>query len=355
MLQVIRGWRTIAAAAFFVCSAAAAPPLTQIQDTIYNADGSLFNGVLQISWQPFTASDSSVIGAQSLNVPVTNGFVNVSLTPTTTALTPASYSVTYISGGRNQSAETWVVPPSATPVRLQDIRTASTGSTTQSADSTSISIGDVTGLAQELSLRLQEGPSFATGRTAVIDSLGEIDGASGNASDCLHVDGSSGPCASSTASTLFFSDHETPSGTMNGSNAVFSLINSPLPPASLSLFRNGMLLNPATDYSLNANAITFRANAIPQAADVLDASYRYGVNNSGFNFVDDETPGGAINGSNDAFTLANTPNPASSLRLYRNGLAMKPGVDYNVSGSAITFLSVSTPQNGDVLLAFYRK
>lgn len=141
---------------------------------------------------------------------------------------------------------------------------------------------------------------------------------------------------------------------MNGANAIFSLQNAPAPPASLTLFRNGMLLNPATDYSLNANIITFSAASIPVSSDVLDASYRFGANDSIFNFVDGETPAGAINGSNVTFTLANTPSPTGSLNLYRNGLAMKAAVDYTISGNTITFLAASTPQNGDVLIAFYR-
>jgi hypothetical protein len=354
MLVGFKRWRTLAVASIVLaCTAEAAPPLTQIQDMIYTADGLPFNGIVEVAWQPFTASDTSVIAGKTLRLTVTNGFLNVSLTPTTTALTPASYSVVYISGGKNQSSETWAVPPSAAPVRIQDIRTASNQMTPPPAGSTQISIGDVTGLAAELALKLEQGSSFAISRAAVIDSFGQIDGASGTSSDCLHVDGSSGPCGSA-GSTLSFSDHETPSGAMNGSNAVFSLMNAPSPMGSLNLFRNGVLLNPASDYVLSANVITFSANAIPQAADVLDASYRYGVNNAGVSFADGETPGGAVNGSNVTFTLAAPPNPASSLRLYRNGLAMKPGVDYNLSGVTVTFLSPSTPQSGDVLLAYYR-
>jgi len=354
MLQFFRRWRMLASFTLLAGAAAAAPPLTRIQDTIYSADGSLFNGILQVAWQPFTASDTSVIAGQSLRIGVTNGAVNLSLTPTTTALSPAGYTVLYISAGRNQFSETWAVPPSATPLRIQDVRSAAAGSSTQPpAQSSSIGISDVTGLAQELSLRLQEGASFAVSRTAVIDSLGEVDGASGNASDCMHVDGSSGPCGSG-AGSLAFSDHETPGGALNGVNAVFSLLNAPSPAASLSLFRNGMLLNPGADYSLSGSVITLAPSEIPQAADVLDASYRFGANGSGIQFVDNETPGGVVNGSNTVFTLANTPNPASSLRLYRNGLAMKPGVDYNLSTNTITFLSASTPQGGDVLIAFYR-
>jgi len=71
-------------------------------------------------------------------------------------------------------------------------------------------------------------------------------------------------------------------------------------------------------------------------------------------FVDEETPTGAINGVNNAFTLANTPNPAASLLLIRNGITLKQGTDYSISGKAITFFAGMLPQTGDTLQAFYR-
>ena len=44
----------------------AAPPLTTVQDVLYKADGTPFNGLATISWQSFEAADSSNIAAQSL-------------------------------------------------------------------------------------------------------------------------------------------------------------------------------------------------------------------------------------------------------------------------------------------------
>jgi hypothetical protein len=43
-----------------------------------------------------------------------------------------------------------------------------------------------------------------------------------------------------------------------------------------------------------------------------------------------------------------------SLLLYRNGLLMKAGLDYTLSGTNIGFVAGATPQPGDVLLASYR-
>jgi len=72
------------------------------------------------------------------------------------------------------------------------------------------------------------------------------------------------------------------------------------------------------------------------------------------NFVTEETPSGSINGSNTAFTLANTPT-AGTLKLYLNGLRLKSGAgnDYTLSTATITM--TTAPVSGDVLLADYMK
>lgn len=69
-------------------------------------------------------------------------------------------------------------------------------------------------------------------------------------------------------------------------------------------------------------------------------------------FIVSEVPGGSINGSNTAFTLANAP-VAGTERLYLNGLRQRSGAgnDYTISGANLTWLSA--PLTGDVLLADY--
>jgi hypothetical protein len=71
-------------------------------------------------------------------------------------------------------------------------------------------------------------------------------------------------------------------------------------------------------------------------------------------FVDNETPTGAMNGSNTTFTLANTP-ANSSLRLYYEGSLLEPGSgnDYTLSGATITMLFA--PPSTDKMRAYYRK
>lgn len=75
---------------------------------------------------------------------------------------------------------------------------------------------------------------------------------------------------------------------------------------------------------------------------------------SGVNYADAEVPGGAINGTNTAFTLVASPTPAGSLQLIRNGLLLTAGADYTLASNAITFLAGAIPQTGDGLLAWYR-
>jgi hypothetical protein len=158
---------------------------------------------------------------------------------------------------------------------------------------------------------------------------------------------------SAAGSTAVFVDAQTPAGTINGANLTFSLPNTPAPAASLTFFRNGLELSQGVDYTLAGSVITFNAAGAPQTGDVLQAFYRMAGTGSTTNFTDDETPGGAVNGTNVTFTLASAPSPAASLRLFRNGLLLNPGTDYTLSGSAITIVS-SPPLAGDSLAAYYR-
>lgn len=333
----------------------ATPPLTTISDTLFNADGTYFNGVINISWPSFEASDTSNVAAQTLNLQINNGILYVQLVPTTNANTAAVYTVQYTSLGVTQFTQAWAVPPSSTPLRVRDVALAP-GSVSGSAPAavTLISIADVTGLQTALNVRPIEGATFGVSRSAVIDATGAIDAASGNLTDCLHVDGTSAPCSSGTTSAPMFVDAEVPAGTIDGSNAAFTLANAPTPPSSLMLFRNGLLLTQGGDYTLSSNALTFQTGAVPQPSDILLASYRMSASIPGVGFVDQETPSGAINGANAAFMLSQTPNPSSSLAVYRNGLRMTPSVDYTLTGAVVTFATASVPQTTDTLTCSYR-
>ena len=159
--------------------------------------------------------------------------------------------------------------------------------------------------------------------------------------------------ATTSAPAATFVDGETPGGTVNGSNAVFTLANIPSPVSSLLLSRNGILLSAGRDYSLSASTVTFLSAALPQTGDSLLASYRLGTAGQS-SFVDAAVPTGPINGSNLSFVLASVP-AGSSLKLFKNGFLLINGVDYTLSGSTITFTNLtSTPTVGDTLVSYYR-
>ena len=93
--------RSIFAVACLATPLFAAPPLTTIQDVLFKADGTRFNGSLTISWTSFEAIDHSAIAQQSKTVTVVNGNLQVQLVPTTTATPAAYYTVVYNSDGRD--------------------------------------------------------------------------------------------------------------------------------------------------------------------------------------------------------------------------------------------------------------
>jgi len=74
------------------------------------------------------------------------------------------------------------------------------------------------------------------------------------------------------------------------------------------------------------------------------------------NVVFNETPGGSINGSNTAFTLANSPEDGTVM-LFVNGQlqASGSGIDYTLSNKTLTFSGESVPQTSDRLIATYSK
>ncbi len=262
--------------AIAACVPALGQTLTTIQDTLFKADGTRFSGSLTIHWTTFDAANLGTVVQQSRSVTVVNGNLQVQLAPNANATAPANvYTVFYQSDGRNQFAETWTVPVSTTALKVAAVRTgtlASTGGSgggTGSGAQTPILETDVTGLVNDLEQRPVKGSGYGTGRAAVINQNGEVETVVGDVSDCVHVDGTSGPCNS----TPQFFDAETPGGTVDGSNATFTLANAPSG-NSMLLFRNGLYMTPSFDYTLTGNTLTFVTADIPQPGDTLTASYR---------------------------------------------------------------------------------
>jgi hypothetical protein len=205
--------RVAVLAAGFAIAAAAAPALTTIQDVLYKADGTRFNGMAIIEWKGFEAADQSQVPTQFVTVQIRSGNLRVQLVPTTNASSGAYYAVRYNSEGQVQFTETWAVKPSSSPLRLRDVR---------------------------------------VGRETA-QPPGPI------------VQGGSGPG---------FVDGEIPAGVVDGSNLVFTLADAPTPASSLALHRNGVMQKQGYDYTLSGNTVSFVGAAVPRSGDVLLASYR---------------------------------------------------------------------------------
>jgi len=95
--------------------------------------------------------------------------------------------------------------------------------------------------------------------------------------------------------------------------------------------------------ALKNAALTMRLRILELEAGALGAAA---------SFVDEETPEGVVDGANAAFTLSQAPSPASSLRLYLNGLRQLAGVHFALVGAGITYSQ--PPELGDVHRADYR-
>jgi hypothetical protein len=253
--------------------------LTTIQDTLFKADGTRFNGTLTIHWVTFDSSNNGTIVQQSTSVSVVNGNLFVQLVPNAVAPPPANvYTVNYQSDGLQQFTETWTVPVSATPLRVATVRTGTvvTGSSSGTAgNQTPITESTVIGLAADLAQRPIKGVGYGTDRVAVVNDAGQLETVVGDVGDCVFVDGTTGPCGQAT-----FADAETPGGTVDGANNTVTLASPPLG-SSLLLFRNGLYLTPGFDYTLDGSTVQFVAGATPQPGDRLTASYRVDTSQAG--------------------------------------------------------------------------
>jgi hypothetical protein len=271
---VAAGARAVAAGALFSALAWGQPNLTTISDTLFNADGTRFDGLAQITWLSFDAANGTSIAQQTTTVRIVDGNLYVQLTPTTTATPAAEYSVLFESDGLIQFTETWNVPSSTTPLTIADVQTtdplfpATTGGS--AGGDPPIPESSVTGLVADLTARPVEGPGYTPSRAAVINSAGQIEGAVGSTTNCLHVDGSSAVCSFA----INFVDAETPAGVLDGANTVFTLANIPSPSTSLHLYRNGVRLDTGVDYSLSGSTLTFLSTT-PQPGDIFFGDYRH--------------------------------------------------------------------------------
>jgi hypothetical protein len=386
---------TISIAATLVALCASAQTnLTQILDTITNPDGSPFNGTVVITWNGYSGSGSGTVSRLSTSARVYNGALSVLLVPTTTASPGTYYQVVYSSSnGLAQWTETWQVPPSTTALTVAAVRQSTTegsGSGAGSGGSTGgtggsqyatlpIAISSVTNLASSLSsinstLATVQSTATALGATVsglstTVTSQGStLTGLSNTVAGLNTTVTNQAATVSSLNSTITglnstvtsqansLSTLSTSVGTLNstvsGQTASIASLNSSLSGLTSTVATDTSSLTNVNStvggLSTNVTNLTNLVNGLNTTVNTLSAT------GSTAAFVDSEVPAGTVNGVNLTFSLANTPAPAASLTFFRNGLALAPGVDYTLNGSAVTFVSASLPQSGDTLLAYYR-
>jgi hypothetical protein len=345
-------WQFLLCLTLVTSSALAQSALTEIRDTILTPADTPFNGTVVITWTGYSASNGSIQSPLSMSAGIYNGALSVLLVPTTTASGGAFYQVLYTSSdGLLTWSETWQVPPSSVPLTVASVRTSTTpggngsGSGSGSSGSGSgqyatlpISISEITGLGADLT-------SITNNLSTLTTELNTLN------SEVTALQGSSGGSAALSVSAAFV-DGEIPTGTLDGSNKVFTLSQTPVPAASLSLYRNGLVQTAGLDYAASGPILTFLTGATPQPGDALIAYYRVAGTAQTVNFADSEIPGGTINSTNVSFQLNHTPSTSASLKLYKNGVLLMKTADYTLSGSTVTFSSA--PQAGDTLVADYR-
>lgn len=329
-----------------ITTCAVAQSLTEIRDTVLNADGSPFTGTVVITWNGFTGPTGGTISPLSTSAKIYNGALSVLLVPTTTASAGTYYQAVYNSNdGLVTWSEIWQVPPSSIPLTLSQVRQSSNQGGGSGGGTGGGGTGTGSGSTQYATL-----PISIDQITNLSADLASINASLGSLTTQLNSLG----LGSSTTNAVFV-DAETPTGTVNGTNATFTLANPPSPSGSLKLYRNGLIQANSIDYTLSGSTIAFSTGSIPQNGDILEAYYRISGTGPTATFADNETPGGIIDGVNLSFTLAAAPNPPASLQLYKNGVLLQLNGDYTLTGSTVTFVSAAVaPQPGDKLVANYR-
>jgi hypothetical protein len=121
-----RDYRAAKVIFVLLLAGAAAKAGTRIQDMLYRADGSPAGGKIYITGQKMQSSGKTVVVSTVIAV-VSNGVVDITLEPNDAASpSGTSYKARYYLSDGTAYEETWVVPTSQTPVKVADIRTATT-------------------------------------------------------------------------------------------------------------------------------------------------------------------------------------------------------------------------------------
>lgn len=142
-------------------------------------------------------------------------------------------------------------------------------------------------------------------------------------------------------------------GTVNGTNKVFTTGSNF---TNIQVYKNGVAMHLTDDFTITgANQITFVT--APATGTKLTASYILGSQtmiNGSSSLLQDETPTGAVNGSNTAFTTAR-PYIANTLEVFINGVKQKRGTHFTeTTPTSGTFTMGDAPLTGDDIMVNYQ-
>ncbi len=150
--------------------------------------------------------------------------------------------------------------------------------------------------------------------------------------------------------------NEVPAGTVNGSNAAFTVASAGKVTGTLEVYKNGIRLKGGgadyTESSTGFTMVTAPASGTVLLVDYIVAGSLQSVGTN--SIISNEVPTGAVDGSNTSFTTARAY-IANSLEVWINGVYQKRGVDYTETtpGSGI-FTMTTAPLSGEIILVAYQ-
>lgn len=151
--------------------------------------------------------------------------------------------------------------------------------------------------------------------------------------------------SSGGSGSLINSFQGTPTGTVDGVNANFTLSQAPQTDDALQVFVDGILRPKTTAWTTSGTTLTFTAGNIPLTGQSVYTFYAGDTVKSV-----QEVPSGTVDGVNTVFTLTSAPVNAMGLLVYKDGLEVDTS-EYILSSSTITF--GVAPPIGSLIYAFY--
>jgi hypothetical protein len=321
-----------------------------------------------------TDADSSAEVTAGMSVPVAQGTANADTIWTLTTNDTITLGTTALSFA--QTGETLTVDSSLTRTGHQLSRAALTGDVTASAGSNATTIANsAVTLAKMANLAANSVIANNTGSSAAPTALGLTAAATAstamlrdtNANTKVNVMATGVTTTATAAGTTTLTVASTQFQQFTGSTTQIVV----LPDATTLVTGHSYIIANKSSGAVQVNAnggggiLSVTAGdwaiitliAAGSAAGTWDSHLALSSTSSGLtssNFVTRETPSGSVNGSNTAFTLANTPT-AGTEEVFLNGILQEPGAgnDYTISGGTITYLTA--PVSGDKIRVNYRK